>query len=83
MHRLFEIFDRAGFHPAVGLDRFAGRGIALVGVDADVHRRADRIAHPLDHRDVPIRVDAHLDLDGADAFVGYLNRFLFGIFDRR
>ena len=74
LDRLLEIGEIAPLHAAERADRFAGSGVALIGVDAKRDARPDRLAHAAHHLHVTIRIDADLDLDGQNAFARPLAR---------
>src|SRR5262245_54114001 len=56
--------------------------VALVGVDAERDTRSHRRADPAHHLDVALRLDADLDLDGADAFGRDLGGLALPVLDR-
>ena len=77
--RLLEIDEVVLLHAPEGLDRLARRLVALVGVAAERNARPDGLADPPHHLDVAVRIDADLDLDGADAFLRDLRDLALGL----
>src|SRR5205823_9795357 len=67
--RLLEIEEIVFLHSPESPDGLAGRLVALVGVAAERHTRADGFTNPAHHVDVTLGIDADLDLEGADSFL--------------
>ena len=81
VHRLLSVDQVEGFHLADGLDRLAGRLVALVCIDAERDLGPDRRADAPYHLDVASRLDADLDLDGLDALGRDLRGFALASLD--